>query len=162
MWWTSAVVVDLPLVPVMPTTLCDGRSRAPLRRGSISPITGTPKLSACGLIAGIERNAGADDNAREAGEVRLDRIGQFDAIRKLGARLLASVPRHDLRAARQQRLDRRPAGPREAEHRVALSFQAVDVIIAASASPGPSARMIETIQKRITTLLSLQPSCSKW
>ena len=25
MWWTSAVVVDLPLVPVMPTTLCGGR-----------------------------------------------------------------------------------------------------------------------------------------
>ena len=26
MWWTSAVVVDLPLVPVIPTTLCGGSS----------------------------------------------------------------------------------------------------------------------------------------
>lgn len=45
-WWMSAVVVDLPLVPVMPTTLCGGKLGRASANSSISPITGTPQVFA--------------------------------------------------------------------------------------------------------------------
>ena len=37
-----AVVVDLPLVPVIPTTLCFGRVARARANSSMSPISGTP------------------------------------------------------------------------------------------------------------------------
>jgi hypothetical protein len=49
-WWTSAVVVDLPLVPVMPTTLCAGRLARACAKSSMSPITGTPAAAATSAI----------------------------------------------------------------------------------------------------------------
>ena len=46
----SAVVVDLPLVPVMPTTLCAGSSGRACAKSSISPMIGTPAASARAAI----------------------------------------------------------------------------------------------------------------
>jgi hypothetical protein len=47
----SAVVVDLPLVPVMPTTLCGGSSGRAWANNSMSPISGTPASRARAVMA---------------------------------------------------------------------------------------------------------------
>ena len=68
MWWTSAVVVDLPLVPVMPTTLCGGSSARARANSSMSPMISTPAARArCGDRMAVERHAGGDDEAVERG-----------------------------------------------------------------------------------------------
>src|SRR3546814_10026361 len=63
MWWTSAVVVDLPFVPVMPTTRCCGSDRRARANSSMSPMTGTPALLAA---------AASGTSARAAVDPRVD------------------------------------------------------------------------------------------
>ena len=47
MWWISETVVDLPFVPVTPTTLCAGKPARACANSSISPMIGTPAARAC-------------------------------------------------------------------------------------------------------------------
>ena len=45
-WWISAAVVDLPLVPVTPTTLCGGSPLRACANSSMSPMTGMRSATA--------------------------------------------------------------------------------------------------------------------
>ena len=128
----------------------------------------------------IEREAGGDDEAVELAEVRFIEVCDFRSPAKAGVQAAAKqrfplpwapafageqfiVPRGDPRAAGKQRLRRRQPGPR----------QTVDRIMLAGECPGgdhrslrvdrpASARMKLTIQKRMTTVGSDHPRCSKW
>src|SRR4029079_6018877 len=73
------------------------------------------------------------------------------------------VPRRDPRTACEQRLNRREPAPREAVHRIMLAGEGAggDHRSFSVLSPA-SARMKLTIQKRMTTVGSDQPRCSKW
>ena len=77
-------------------------------------------------------------------------------------RLFLIIPRRHPRPARQQRLDRRQPAARKAEHGIMLSGEGPgrDHLSLSVDSPA-SARMKLMIQKRITTVGSLQPRCSK-
>jgi len=94
--------------------------------------------------------------------VAADEILKRDFSRRPRPSLFLVIPRRDPGPARQQRLDRRKAAARETE----------DGIMFVGEGPGgdhrslrvlkpASARMKLMIQKRITTVGSLQPKCSK-
>ena len=110
----------------------------------------------------VERHAGRDDDARIAGQINRQRIGQRHPPFEGHARFLARVPRGHLRAAGQQRFDRRHARAGKAQHGITLSGKGGrDDHRTFSVARPSSASTIETIQKRITTVDSFQPSCSK-
>ena len=70
MWWTSAVVVDLPLVPVMPTTLCGGKVGAGQREEfDVADDGDASRACLGGERVGVERNAGGHDQGVEAGQI---------------------------------------------------------------------------------------------
>ncbi len=111
----------------------------------------------------IERNARRDDDAGKTDQVDLERIADIGAERhRIVARFLAVVPRRDARAAGDERLDGRQTRARQSQHRIAATGKGArgDHRSFKVASPA-SARTIETIQKRMTTVDSGQPSCSK-
>src|SRR5690606_6212079 len=112
---------------------------------------------------GVERHARRQHHAVEPGEVDRQRVGDRHPTGELVARALAAIPRGHLGAARQQRLDSGHARPGQAEHRVALSGKgARDDHRSFSVARPSTARTMAMIQKRITTVDSFQPSCSKW
>ena len=112
----------------------------------------------------VERQAGGDDDAVEAGEVGCRRSSSSGDARRAprAARRLIVIPRRHPRPARQQRVDRRPPAAGEAEDGVMLAGEggAGDHLSLRVERPA-SARMKLMIQKRITTVGSLQPRCSK-
>ena len=78
-------------------------------------------------------------------------------------RIFPLVPGHHLSAAGEQRLDRRPAGAREAEDGIFLPREGARRDHRSFSVDRPaSASTKAMIQKRITTVGSLQPFCSKW
>src|SRR6185437_11960983 len=82
---------------------------------------------------------------------------------ELGPRFLLAVPGHHLGPARQQSLDRRHARAREAQHRIALPGEGRARHHRNFNVESPaSARTKAMIQKRMTTVGSDQPICSKW
>jgi hypothetical protein len=110
----------------------------------------------------VDRHARRDDDAVIAGQVRLQQVGDLRLAGDGGAGILAIVPREHLRAAGRQRVDRGEARPRKAQHRIASAgkgggddHRSFNVARPASASTK------DTIQKRMTTVVSCQPSCSK-
>ncbi len=66
MWWTSAVVVDLPLVPVMPTTLCGGSVGPRLgEQFDVADHRHPASRPRVGDRMAVERHARRDDDAVE-------------------------------------------------------------------------------------------------
>ena len=171
----SAVVVDLPLVPVMAT---NGASGAWLRRSrqnsSMSPMTSTPAARASPTVqcgAGwVSGTPGASTSAAMRDQSISRRSAVANAGRgRLGARCLGIVvPGDDVGAAgerargssrapsRRGRTPRPclPAKVRDRDHRLDLtcSFRVERPI---------SASTTAMIQKRITICGSVQPFCSK-
>ncbi len=199
----SAVVVDLPLVPVMPTTLCGGSSGRARANSSMSPMISTPASRARCAIgwrlrgrpgvttrlsnwvrSAVSRSAmiksslgkpgegdhaeamveGAQGSGTSAPSTAL-RAVPLPVARARGSdpRLFLRIPRRDLRAAGEQRLDRRQARPREAVDRVMLAGEGPggDHLSFRVARPASASTKL-MIQKRITTVGSDQPRCSKW
>ena len=125
-WAISAVVVDLPLVPVMATNGASGalapRSRA---KSSMSPTIGTPASSArltvqCGVGMG-QRHAGREHEQPEAAPVGLSEIDQRNSrSRSAFASGGAVVPGGDFGAAGDQRPRGRQSRAAEAEQGDAL------------------------------------------
>ena len=115
----------------------------------------------------VERQAGGDDQAVELAEVGLVEVGDAPDSRRQA--LLAPcassfcIPRRHPRAARKQRLDRRQPRAREAVDRIMLAGEGLgrDHLSLSVESPASASTKL-TIQKRITTVGSDQPRCSKW
>jgi hypothetical protein len=162
----SAVVVDLPFVPVIPTTT-PGRTR---EASSISETTG------------IARARRVEDGEREGDARRHD--DQVDAVEQRQG-VSAELPAHALErrqfaellrvirvrpddgdAALGERRHRRPAGAREAEDRRGADLGQVGAEVERHRSfndpSAMSAKRIATIQKRMMTFDSGQPRSSKW
>ena len=112
---------------------------------------------------GVKRHAGRDDHAGKSCQVNAERIGQFNPAFKGAARFLAPIPGGDLRPARQQAFHRSHARAGKAEDGIALTGKGGGGDHRSLSVDKPiRARTIETIQKRITTVDSFQPNCSKW
>jgi hypothetical protein len=111
----------------------------------------------------VERQAGGYDEAVELAEVRFVQAGDFGPRRRLCPRLFLRVPRSDPRVAGKQRLRRRQPGPSQTVDRIMLAGEGLgrDHLSLRVESPA-SARTKLTIQKRMTTVGSDQPRCSKW
>ena len=114
----------------------------------------------------VDRDAGRHHDAIVSGEVGRDRIGQFHPFAKgIGdrlTRLVAAVPGQHMCPAFQQRPDHGQPGPGQSENRVAPTGEVGrDDHRNFSVDRPMIARMIETIQNRITTVDSAQPSFSK-
>ncbi len=120
-WAVSAVVVDLPLVPVMATNgafgACARRSR---QNSSMSPITSTAAACAsptdqCGAGC-VSGTPGASTSAEILRPVDLPQVGGRDAgRRRLGDRVGVVVPADDVGAAGEQRAGARQPRAAEAE-----------------------------------------------
>ena len=92
-----------------------------------------------------------------------DRIGQFDPSFKRPPGFFTVVPRGYLRAASQQTFYSRHPLASEPEDGIALADKGGGCDHLSFSVDSPiSASTIETIQKRITTVDSCQPNCSKW
>ena len=167
MWWTSAVVVDLPLVPVMPTTLCGGSSGRARANSSMSPMISTPASRARWAIGWrLSGRPGVTTRLSNWVEVGARRGRRSSgAARAAFAPRASSLPSHAVTfgAARQQRLDRRQPRAREAVDRVMLAGEGPggDHRSFSVARPASASTKL-MIQKRITTVGSDQPRCSKW
>ena len=136
----------------------------------------------------IERHARRHDDAVKAGQVDLHRIADFQnsvrfersretllratvsrlrsrrtaKVNRSLARRFLTIPGHNPRAAGQQRFDRGKAGPRQPQHGIGLARKDIrndhrSFNVARPASASTKAM----IQKRITTVGSAQPNCSK-
>ena len=144
----SAVVVDLPLVPVMATNGDFGarERRRPVRRGM------------------GERHAGREHQRGDARPVDLAQVGGRDAgAGRLDDGVRAVVPADDVGAAREQRARARQPRPAEAENGDLPSGESSngDHHRNFSVDSPANASTTEMIQKRITICGSVQPSCSK-
>ena len=165
----SAVVVDLPLVPVMAT---NGASGALLRRSrqnsSMSPITSTAALRAsptdqCGA-GWVSGTPGASTSAaiRDQSMWRRSAVGMPALVALATVSALSSQPITSAPPAEQRARAREPRAA-EAEHGDLLSGEGGDGDHHRSFSveSPASASTTEMIQKRITICGSVQPFCSK-
>ena len=158
----SAVVVDLPLVPVNATIGALHMRNAT----SISPNTGTAAILHRDHDRRVERNAGREHGGGESADDRVELLGatkcapvasiDVDRVVQFVRRLF--VGRVDGRAARAQHAHAREAAVAEAndENRLACikgHHRTRNHPIAESTS--------EAIQKRAVTLVSGQPPSSK-
>ena len=111
---------------------------------------------------GVERYAGRHHNAVETRQVQIERVGQLRPTFQPGARDILPVPRSHFRPARQQCLSRSQARTGETEDGIAFAGKGgrSDHRTFSVARPA-SASTMEIIQKRITTVDSAQPFCSK-
>ena len=160
----SVVVVDLPLVPVIATSVARSTKRD---ASSISPVTGTPAARAArsGAISGTPgdstmRSAPVKIASRVTAERLLHARRQRRQRRAQIARG-AAVGDGDARAARRAQLRRGDARAPEPDHEHALVLQ-IDRHRTLSVSNSPRiAQANDTIQKRTTIRDSGQPFFSK-
>src|SRR3954469_17611005 len=111
----------------------------------------------------VERKAGRDDQAVELREAHFVEIGDLRAYRRLTPRLLVRIPRGDPRAAGKKRLGSRQPRARKAVDRIMLAREGLgrDHLSFRVERPASASTKL-MIQKRITTVGSDQPRCSKW
>ncbi len=168
MWPSSAVVVDLPLVPVMPAKMARGQAPA---SSSPSPMIGQPASFArattrMGLRMGV-RDAGAEDQGGGAGDIPVLGIDDREAVGGGGgASPGVIVPGAHRPTGGGKRPGGRAAADAQTQHRVGavcemrernhrsphLSFRLERPI---------RARTEAMIQKRMTMVGSAQPFFSK-
>ena len=169
----SAVVVDLPLVPVMAMNGASGACARALAREQLDIAddldAGAARQFDGPVRLGMrQRHAGRQHEGRKARPVRrrADRRSRCRSPRPCATLSGLSSQASTSRAARHQRTRRREPRAAEAEERDAsCRRRSVTGIIGAHLSlrvdRPTSARMTAMIQKRITTWLSVQPSFSK-
>ena len=111
----------------------------------------------------VDRNAGRNDNGVIACQVAQQRIGNRGDVCNLGPRAFVIVPCQNFGSARDKRTCRRKAGTRKSQYCELPVFKGrgSDHLSLRVDSPA-SANTKATIQKRMTTVGSDQPSCSKW
>jgi len=90
-------------------------------------------------------------------------VGDFGVRRRFRPRLLFRVPRRDPRTARKQRISRGQPGARQTVDRIMFAGEGLgrDHLSLRVARPARASTKL-TIQKRMTTVGSDQPRCSKW
>ena len=165
----SAVVVDLPLVPVIAT---NGASGAVLRRSrqnsSMSPITSTAALRASPTVQCGAGWVSGTPGASTSAAIRLQSMWRRSATGMPAARAfstLASVSSNATTSAPPASSALALASPEAPRPNSATFFPANvgdrDHRSFSVESP-TSASTIEMIQNRITICGSVQPFCSKW
>ena len=168
----SAVVVDLPFVPVI---AMNGQSGACARRSrtksSMSPRTGTSaaarEIDRPVRLRMGQRHARRQDEGCKRPPVDVAEVGGGDPLRP-GRRdaIRIVVVRHEIGAAGHQRAGGGEPGPAEPEKGDAPALEGGDrdhrrYRIFSVARPS-MASMTAMIQNRTTTWLSVQPFFSKW
>ncbi len=162
----KAVVVDFPLVPVMPTKTFSGA--APLVEIDIAGDRRTSSLRCCNRrVRGwmCQRNAGRGNQQVGWRPVQRKQIAG-GAFRQFCTPFRVVIPGDNFRTAcpsrthgghaalaETQNRDPPVCKRRQWDHHAHLSF---------SVARPTSARMREMIQNRITMVGSFQPFCSKW
>lgn len=157
------MVVDFPLVPVIPTTRCDGNAGRAWENSSI-PDDWHPVLRCLlGDRLTVEGHAGRHDNGIIARQIRCQGIGNLGLVGDAIAQFFAIVPGEQLRPACVQAFEGRHAGPGQPQYGIALACKGGrdDHLSFNVASPASASTRL-MIQKRITMVDSDQPSCSKW
>jgi hypothetical protein len=164
-WAVSAVVVVLPLLPVMAMIFEPGAClRTPAAKNSISDTTGTSTAAGGGVAYRHSRrqchqiDAGEGGGGKRPGDHfnRRCNAGQRFAV----GRVVARIGNADDGALTMQPLGHRQSGLAEPDHQNAFALEfhqrsfKVDSPISTS--------MMVMIQKRTTTCVSFQPVCSKW
>ena len=166
----SAVVVDLPLVPVMATNGAFGALRRRSRQNSsMSPITSTAAARASPTVqcgAGwVSGTPGASTSAAifDQSICRRSAVG-MPALVRLRDGVGTVVPADHVGAAGEQRAGADQPGAAEAEHRDLLAGETGDGdhYRSFSVERPTSASTTAMIQNRITICGSVQPFCSKW
>src|SRR4051794_2391857 len=111
----------------------------------------------------VEREAGGNDEGVELGEVGGVEVGFLYPGGRFRPRFLFPAPPSAPRAAGKQRFDCRQPRPRKPVDRVMLGGEGAggDHLSLSVARPASASTKL-MIQKRITTVGSDQPICSKW
>ena len=169
-WAISAVVVDLPLVPVMATNGASGaraaRSRA---KSSMSPTTGTPASSArltvqCGS-GWVSGTPGASTNSlklRQSACARSTSAKPAAAARSRAAALSSQAATSAPPATSARSVDRpEPPRPKRATRSSAQGLDRRHRHLSFSEARPTIASTKAMIQNRMTICDSDQPSCSK-
>ena len=177
MWPIRAVVVDLPLVPVIATTLgrlCSGAAFTVRAKSSMSPRISTPSVLArstvqCGVgwVSGTPGDSIKAANSDQSAWVR-SVTSKPSAIAASREAALSSQSATLAPPATRARADAKPVRARPNTATVLPSKPRTGIMVATRslyrsfrvARPS-KASMIETIQNRITMVDSDQPSFSK-
>src|SRR5690349_5628474 len=111
----------------------------------------------------VDRQARRDDQAVELVKVGLVQIGDLGSRRRLRPRLFFGIPAGDTRAAGKQSLRGRQSRSGETVNCVFLSGESLggDHLSLRVLRPASASTKL-MIQKRMTTVGSDQPRCSKW
>ena len=170
MWAISAVVVDLPLVPVI-ATKGDSSARARLSRtnSSMSPITSTPAAFARSTVQwGLGWVSGTPGASTSAANCDQSAAARSTSVAPASAAFLraASLSSHGATFAPpgQQRSQGRQAGAAKPEQRDRFARKGASRghrHLNFSVERPTIASTMAIIQKRMTICDSDQPSCSK-
>ena len=166
----SAVVVDLPLVPVMATKARLRRVAAPLAAEQLDVADHLDRCGARQPHRPVRRRMGERHARREhqRGDFRpvdMAKVGRGNAgAGRLRDRIRIVVPADDVGAAGEQRTGADQSRAAEPKHGDLSAGEAGDRNHQRSFSVDRpnSASTTEMIQNRITICGSVQPFCSKW